>query len=201
MRHSIVAVLAMMMGFASAAQAVDVDGKWGVGAGLGNNFTDVTLIHGRSPSSAWLFDAELEQNEGSDKFHQENPFFSSDQTVNHNFWAVDAGPGLRHYTRASADFSPYWDLFVHGMYEHEHIFITGSQDLTIYGAEAGAAIGLEYFTRWHFSVAAHTDVVTGQWLYRKQTENEGFGNSIRLTGHQQTASVGISPRLFARVYF
>src|SRR5690242_467296 len=59
MRHSIVAVLAMMMGFASVAQAVDVDGKWGVGAGLGNNFTDVTLIHGRSPSSAWLFDVAL----------------------------------------------------------------------------------------------------------------------------------------------
>jgi hypothetical protein len=200
MRRSLPAVLAMLMGLTTTAQAVEIEGKWGIGAGLGNNFTDVTLMRGRSASSAWLFDLQLDQVEQSDKFHQEDPFFSNDATVNHNFWMIDAGPGLRHYTRATSDFSPYWDLFLHGIYEHDHAFVVGSRDVTIYGAELGASIGLEYFTRWHFSAAAHTDIVSAQWLHRELSENDTF-SSQTITGHVQTTSVGISPRLFARVYF
>jgi hypothetical protein len=51
-------ILAVVIG-AGEASAVDIDGKWGIGAGVFGGGGEVSLIRGRSERSAWLLELQL----------------------------------------------------------------------------------------------------------------------------------------------
>ncbi|MBI1798482.1 MAG: hypothetical protein HYR73_02220 [Candidatus Eisenbacteria bacterium] len=193
-------LLSLLLLCGSNAWAADIAGKWGLGAGIANFATDITVLHGRSEKSAWLFDLQLGQYESAAESHGTTPYLI-DRSTNRNGWRIAGGPGLRHLTRPQSDFSPYWDLFLHGNYAHDHYFNDGSNDEAAWGVDTGLAIGAEYFTKWHFSAAVHTRVASFSWEHRNSTRSYGLNESYESTGHNQGASVGVAPQLFVRVYF
>jgi len=182
------------------AFATDVAGKWGLGAGFANNATDVSLIRGRSARSAWVFDAQVSLQ--SVTLHQSsvNPVFAPAGGRGSTI-ALEAGPGLRLFTNPDGDFSPYWDVFVHGDYFHEHDDANGSVRQERYGADVGMAIGAEYFTKWHCSIAAHTGLLTVKWEHTSQKQNIPLLVDVSQDGHTESFDFGVSPRLFVRAYF
>ena len=48
-----IAVVCMLVLGASSAGAVDIQGKWGIGAGVFGGRGEVSLIRGKSERSAW----------------------------------------------------------------------------------------------------------------------------------------------------
>ncbi len=187
---TLAAVFALML-IAGAAQAVDIQGKWGIGAVLFNGRgTETSLIRGHSNRTAWLLDVSVDQFESTG---QGGGVFDQVRAA--------AGPRLRRYTRPAEDFSPYWDLWTSGLYEK-------SQDGTIKewgaGVAGGVSMGLEYFTRWHFSVAVHSDLASGSWLerhYKVLSPYVYLLGTHATTTHFQTATLGLRPQLVLRAWF
>ena len=69
---------------------------------------------------------------------------------------------------------------------------------TIVGANAGLELGLEYFTRWHFSVAIHSSGASASW---GRSRDSIRGDELVARSTSTSASIGISPVLFVRGYF
>ena len=192
---TMVAVVVLMVLGASSAAAGDIQGKWGIGAGVIGHTGEVSLIHGHSARSAWVFDVAVSGHDVNSRRTFVVPVpFPPTSSGNRNDFSILAGPGYRRFTRPAEEFSPYWDIHLRGSYAHEHS--SGSGNGKTYGANGEFAFGLEYFTHWHFSVAAHTSLVTLAWSHL--SEHSSFAEG---TDNTASASIGISPSIFVRGYF
>jgi hypothetical protein len=185
---------------ASAAGAVDIRDRWGIGAGVFGGGGEVSLIRGRSERSAWLFDVAVKQRSEAFETVLTPPQPASASPRNNDVISILAGPGYRRFTRPAEEFSPYWDVHARGTYAHSHYGGPGSQTQTGAGVEAELSFGLEYFTRWHFSVAAHSSLVRLSWAHLNQRLSLA-GVETRTTGHSEDASIGLSPAIYVRGYF
>jgi hypothetical protein len=190
--------VAMLTLVVSSAAAVDIDGKWGIGAGLFNNGGgEVSFIRGKSERSAWLFDVAAV---GTDQVFETGPAFLNSQEANSNALALRLGPGYRRFVRPTEAFSPYWDFHVRGTFNRSHQGGGGgSGTRKVAGVGGDFSFGLEYFTRWSFSVAAHTSLITLDWSH--ETVDFGETPDTDLTRHGTSLSIGLSPALFIRGYF
>jgi hypothetical protein len=188
-----IGVLVWGVALVHPVSAADVAGKWGVGAGVFAGGGEVSLIRGHSQRTAWLFEVQVSGN--SENYEAETitlgGVVSSD--YNRNSLSVGVGPGLRRYTRPSSEFSPYFDVSIGGVYRRFHE--SGSTS-NAWGASAAFDFGLEYFTKWGFSVAAHTPVTTVSWVRDKRVD----GNFVQRSSEIR-ADVGVRPSLFVRGYF
>jgi hypothetical protein len=196
-----VAVLMVMLVVASSAGAVDIKGKWGIGAGIIDRGGEVSLIRGRSERSAWLFDVGISQQDLATRTDITPVPPPSPSRDNDNTVSILAGPGYRRFVRPGGDLSPYWDLRLLGIFSRRHSGGAGISDTqTQAGAEGRFSFGLEYFTPWHFSVAAHSSLVVVSWTH---VSDRGFSpaSESRGTGHFERASIGLSPAIFLRGYF
>lgn len=111
-----------------------------------------------------------------------------------------AGPGYRRFTRPTEEFSPYWDLRARGSYTRFSATSVGSDLRTEAGMRAELSIGLEYFTRWHFSVAAHSGLAQVGWIH-SVTRQTASGLELKTIGNSEFASIGLEPAVFVRGYF
>jgi hypothetical protein len=109
---------------------------------------------------------------------------------------VSGGPGLRRFTRPGAEFSPYVDFGLRATYDRIHQ--SGFATRTGAGASALFGFGLEYFTPWHFSVAAHSSVAGLSWRRSRTDYRDGLQED-RFT--DLSATVALRPLLFVRGYF
>jgi hypothetical protein len=192
-----VVCMLMILG-ASGASAVDIKGKWGIGAGVFGGGGEVSLIRGKSERSAWLFDVFASQKYVTTDVEQTPPV--PRPTVTRRSFSVLAGPGYRRFTRPTGEFSPYWDVRARGSYSRASNTSSSAEMRTDVGLRADLSIGLEYFTRWHFSVAAHSGLAQVVWNHTvvRQTLS---GTEIKGVDNGETVSVGLSPILFVRGYF
>jgi hypothetical protein len=182
---AIAAVVLMLVLGAAGAGAEDIKGKWGISAGVFGGGGEASLFRGKSDRSAWLFDlsvanVSLTVNSGN-----------SDNV------ALSVGPGYRRFLRVTDGLSPYWDLAAHFLYNRQH----GSSFETAktWGGDASLSFGLEYFTPWHFSIAADSEIVGFSWTRNEQ--DRYLGTPTSRTGHTQRASIRLSPVLYVRGYF
>jgi hypothetical protein len=189
------AVVALLLLGASSAGAVDIQGKWGIGAGVFGGGGEVSLIRGRSERSAWLLELQLSGDNSNRRSEFSDPAVAPSRS-NQNFFAISGGPGLRRFTRPEAEFSPYYDLSLRGTYDRSHFSVF--ENRTNVGAGARFSFGLEYFTRWHFSVAAHSSVANLGWRHSRMTY-QGARAVDRSSGF--SADVALRPALFVRAYF
>ncbi|MBI5711767.1 MAG: hypothetical protein HZC42_15900 [Candidatus Eisenbacteria bacterium] len=191
-----IAVL-LMLPVASVACATEIQGKWGIGVGVFNYRSEVSLLRGHSPRTAWLLDFG---------FHQSGSSGAQDPLLPKSLWpgpssgtAVELGPRARSFTRPESDFSPYVDVFVHGSWSGAQS--PGPTRYEMWAARAGVAFGLEYFLpRWHCSLAAHSDLMTFSYE-RQRWRTAGLGRTLETWQSVQRADLGISPGLALRVYF
>jgi hypothetical protein len=187
-------ILAAVIG-AGEASAVDIDGKWGIGAGVFGGGGEVSVIRGRSERSAWLL--ELQLSGSNDDFRRDASIPGVPPSEgNANFFAVSGGPGLRHFTRPGAEFSPYYDLGLRAGYDRSHQ--SGRYTRTGVSASALFNFGLEYLTPWRFSVAAHSSVGVLSWRRSRVDYGDGLGDD---RGTDLSASVALRPVIFVRGYF
>ena len=204
---TIAAVGLMLVLGASVAGAEDIKGKWGIGAALFNPGFESSLIRGHSNRTAWVFDVFLSgiSDDRTDKATSQLDVEHSTST-----WAIGAGPALRRFFRPESDFSPYGDLFVFGNYQHRHDTAAAvgdplplqSSNSSNAGVSTGLRFGLEYFTRWHCSIAAHTDILQLRWdRFNDETEQPGVPAQSSTHENVYRASFGIAPRLLVRAYF
>ncbi|MGH7742132.1 MAG: hypothetical protein ACRENS_08925 [Candidatus Eiseniibacteriota bacterium] len=202
--------IALAMFWAAPALAMDIDDKWGVGVGAGGAIgttPDLTLIRGRSHASAWLLDLQFSgANNNGNVLVTPDTLSSISTTENSNLVSISGGPGLRRFLAPETDFSPYIDLSAFADYQHYHQY--GDQpgyfmrdDRTQWGLGLGVAFGAEYFTRWHFSVAAHSGLATVRWSSGNDTYETS--SAIRAERHNSgvSAGFGVSPVLALRAYF
>lgn len=195
------AVCVLMVLGASSAGAVDIKGKWGIGAGVFGGGGEVSLIRGRSERSAWLFDVGLGQKGAHVEYEYDPPSLGSAGSADLRTFSIRAGPGYRRFTRAVEDFSPYWDVRVRGSYSRGSFGSGSGSELSITtGAGADFSFGLEYFTPWHFSVAAHNGLASVSWI-RTASRRGTYGSTSRATENSGTAVIGLSPTIFVRGYF
>ena len=115
-------------------------------------------------------------------------------------FSILAGPGYRRFTRPGEEFSPYWDVRARGNYARSSISTGIGQLRTDTGLEASLSIGLEYFTKWHFSVAAHSGIAQLGWKHFNVREIFP-GSELKVTGNSENLSFGVRPILFVRGYF
>ena len=174
--------------------SIDIGGRWGLGALLfptSSSGTQFAIIRGMSGRSALALDVSYRGGKGEFEGGAGIPASSRE---NH---ALTLGPRLRRFTRADAEFSPYVDVFLHGLGRVSLASSGGSsQDLRGLGGEVGVALGVEYLTRWHFSIALHSDVAT--FSYEKDKLTSPLGDQ-HVTSWD--ASSGFSPALYLRGYF
>jgi hypothetical protein len=185
------AVVVLMVLGATSAAAVDIDGKWGIGAGVFGGGGEVSLIRGHSDRTAWLFDVELGGN--NTDFKDTQPGLPA-QTSSRNVFDIAAGPGLRRFTRPQAEYSPYFDVRLRARYNREHDSVITGTTLT---TSTSLALGVEYSTRWHFSVAAHSSVADIAWSRSRVTY---YGADFR-RATDWSAAIALHPAIFVRGYF
>lgn len=197
MRHIGSVVVVVLLLAVRTAGATEIDGRWGLGAGLFNGGGEVSLIRGVSARTAWLLDASVQQNESS---------VESDQGLGpteavQSGGSFSLGPRFRRFTRPQSEFSPYWDVYAHADYSRAHEALAADRITNeTAGVSAGLEIGLEYFTRWHFSVAAHSGLLSFGWEHVR-TEATSAVTAGEITGHTEFARLALNPVLFLRGYF
>ena len=209
MRRPLLIVL-VLLACATNTRAAEIDGKWGLGVGaggvLGTN-PEFSIFHGHSKTTGWLLDFRLS---GYDVGYKESYVFGDtlppipSQSSNRNEMSLFAGPRIRRFTRPDAEFSPYVDFFLHGTYSRLHAW-TGyggglHRNSTRSGVAGGIALGAEYFTHWHFSVAAHSDLAQLSWAHFRDEDGSASVSRV-LAGHETTASFSVQPTMVLRVYF
>ncbi len=205
------AVVALALGlWATTGWAGDNQGKWGLGVDSGlfrSGGVHGALIHRRSTRTAWLLDVRAEEHvldtDGSGSGLIFSPFsppvasgeFS--QTVQ-----VEIGPRFRRFTRPDANWSPYWDLFAAATHSNSR-YSSGSTTADYFstGGAAGAGIGVEYFTPWHFSVAAHSDLLEARYARVRSRGNDSFLGPRSASGHEQSVNTVLNPAVELRAYF
>jgi hypothetical protein len=189
-------VLLLLACCANPSLAAEIEGKWGVGAGLFNGGGEATLMRGLSERT--LLGISLSASRAETDIEGGLSIFLRDERS----WSLSMGPRLRRFTRVGADLSPYWDLFVNGLASEfrGNLGFGDELRLTSYGVGAGLAFGIEWETPWTVSVAVHSDVVRASWE-RVKGERNSFGEPSDDEGNRFFTSIGISPGLFARIYF
>lgn len=197
---ALVFFVALSLMLASDGVAAEIEGKWGLGAGVFNTRVgEMTLIRGRSNRSAWLLDFQLRDDRqrvgGSGGFP-----IPVDQDRRQSF--ITGGPGLRSYTRADADLSPYWDVMLVAVYFRNRSQ-NGGGTSSFESLEGGARfnLGVEYFTPWKVSFAAHSTILSATWSSIVYRTDGGVLGSTRSTGESWDLLLGLSTALGARIYF
>lgn len=200
--RTIAAVWVILALGASGAGAEDLRGTWGIGAGVFGRDGEVSFLRGKSERSAWLFDVTLSQRVDHIEFDSSPPGSGSAGAADQHVFSVQAGPGYRRFTRSTEEFSPYWDIRVRGSYSRGSSGSTGSSSelQTASGAEASFSFGLEYFTPWHFSIAAHSTLGRFSWTHLS-IKRESYGSTYRVSGDSAIGTIVLSPILFVRGYF
>lgn len=198
---------------ASNAWAIDIDGRWGLGVGAGGVIgtnSEFSIFHGHSKHTGWLLDFGISGTDhaesGSTTLSDTSSAVTIGNRANHNTVSAFAGPRVRYFSRPDASFSPYVDLFLQGSYGHVHDWsVEGRRDTrSTYGFSTGLALGAEYFTPWHFSLAAHSTLVSLGWThFREHREYDSPYGDIKnsTSGHDAGASISLRPILFLRTYF
>ena len=213
-RNAALLVLLLLTAFAAPplARAVPIDGKFGLGIDTGDLLSsgpEAALIYGKNEGMAWLFLVTVNGSVGSGDLIRDLslPDTLIIDSQNRDGFSVSMGPGIRKFIRSKENFSPYFDVTIRGIRgvttENSTIYTPTPQGrrFTEWAAEAGLAIGAEYFfERWPVSLAAHASLLTTRYSRRTQTHTGSFGresfvdDSFSVTG-------GIGPRLQVRVYF
>jgi hypothetical protein len=200
------AVVVLMMVQSGVGQAMDIKDKWGVGVRTGTfigSDAEVSLIRGHSERTAWILDLAAGHSVQDLDVDYKGQFLPPSGVMRSESGHYFVGPRLRSYTHPDGTFSPYWDLFLHwnDVTQHQRDD-PNTRDFFSTGADLGLDLGAEYFTPWHFSVAAHTGVASVAYSYSHQRDNAGFGGQSReIKGSTWSASAGVSPVLHVRVYF
>jgi hypothetical protein len=198
-------LVVLLLALAGTAGAIDIKGKWGLGVGTGSGTwsltrAEVSLIRGKSEKSALILDLSVLENYGV-----LTGGATGGLTERHNDFGFGAGPRFRRFTRSNSNFSPYYDWYIHatGYSYHSEYFDEASgyhstNNSTKIGGELGFDIGVEYFTPWHFSLAAHSGFLN---LGASRVWERGHGQNSREKGYSTTLGLGPSPNLKLRVYF
>jgi hypothetical protein len=206
MKRTLVLMAGLLLLLAMPARAMELDGKWGMGVavqGLIGSYAEMSLIHGHSERTAYLIDLRLDEGESHGRFTYSDPStIPYDESENFNRQGLLAGPRLRRFTRPNSDFSPYWDVYAHGIYNRNHSYRGSTSTAREYGADTGFALGAEYFTPWHFSVAAHSTLASFSWTHLTEDRVASYGLLYsKYTSTRQSFSLGVSPQMYVRVYF
>lgn len=193
--------------------ATEIDGKWGLGVGVGSLITssaEASILRGMSNRTAWILD--ISANQSKDKRNETDKYLGPDTTITgisrNEGMTIIVGPRLRSFTRPESSFSPYWDAYAHfvSRYQLQSSPDQSRSDRQV-GGEAGVAIGVEYFsTRWPFSVGAHTNVarLTVSHVsdeYRYGSPFYGYSRAQNRSGTAFASAIALSPSLQVRVYF
>jgi len=190
-------LVVLLLALTGTSQAIDIKGKWGLGVGIGSATpAEPYLIRGKTTRTAWILDGTFDQR------YSEARDTTGYNSFTRSVW-LGFGPRLRRFTRPQEKLSPYWDVSVH--LNGQRSSYSGTQYGYRYysevrysaGFSTGLEGGVEYFTPWHFSLAAHTPFFLAR-LDRHWSKSEG---RISLREWLASMDLTISPRLHVRVYF
>lgn len=189
-------LLVLLLALAGTSWAIDIKGKWGLGVGTGSfigSGAEASLIRGKTERTALILDININQ-----KYEERRINPTLDLERLERSARVTFGPRIRRYTRPTARLSPYWDVFAHFTGANTSYGSPNGVDNNYSaGGETGFAGGVEYFTPWYFTLAAHTGLF--------------MASASRLWGHDYadreyrggkfSTNLGFSPMLQVRVYF
>ena len=182
--------------FAAPSHALDFQGaKWGIGAPIQfSDGTEIALMHVNSNSSIWGLDVLYQQQQT-----RYDAYATSPATNQFNsFGNLAVGPRWRHFSRADASFSPYWDVFVDALQlTQQGTSGTNTSDIRGWGVGGGVGIGAEYLTKWHMSVAVHATVLRSEYMKLKNHTNSPLGDRDITQWQNQ---VGLQPVVYLRAY-
>jgi len=190
MRSILLAVL--LLALAGTSWAIDIKGKWGLGVGTGSfigSGAEASLIRGKTERTAWILDLDLYQSYSELRTDSTGRIFDRDAETN-----LTLGPRIRRYSRPQAKLSPYVDGFFH-LRGSGSTYINGGRYNA--GGELGIAGGAEYFTPWHFGLAAHTGILS----VAVERIWDGQRGKVVAHGWRVFSKIGIIPWIQFRVYF
>jgi len=206
-RSFIVVVLLLAACAPRQAVARDIDGKWGLSAPLFETVPgEFSLIRG-TQGGAWILDADLNflRQRAEEQDPTVNPDFET--RVDRSDWEI--GPRWRRYTRGDSDLSPYLDVFLHGVYTRTSSTTlartvpanSNSSTMRTLGANLGAGVGVELFTKWGMSAALSTRVLGVTWLRTRQTAGGPALTDIDVEGSIVSIDFTFRPRIYIRGYW
>ncbi len=194
-----VRMMLALLFWGQTAHAGLVAGKWGLGAGIESGGGELSIIRTHSDRTAWAIDARL----GYSDVSEPDDFTGVVLTKAHSV-SVDMGPRVRRFARPGAERSPYVDAYVHGILRSLRypLASTSNSRSRSYGVTIGLGLGVEYLTRWNFSVAAHTDFLQATYL-RDHTarDSTAYSPALDAWATEFRAELAFSPRLLVRAYF
>ena len=184
-------LVVLLLALAGTSQAIDIKGKWGLGVGTGSfigSSAEASLIRGKTERTAWILDMQFGQ---SYEFTRDTTAYYSYKQQSYN---LELGPRFRRFTRPRADLSPYGDFYLHYQGIMSGTTLNGTTGV---GFKSGLAGGVEYFTPWHFTLAAQTRILEVSALWSWVEVNE----KITKRGISEQVKFGLQPGLQLRVYF
>lgn len=183
-------LVVLLLALAGTTQAIDIKGKWGLGVGAGGiigSSAEASLIRGKTERTAWILDVQFTQS-------YETKRDSSGPSHDYQSYNLDLGPRFRRYTRPRAALSPYWDLYLHYLGSMSGTTMVGTTGI---GLTSGFAGGVEYFTPWHFTLAAQTGIL--EVSVRRYWDE--VNDKITKRYMYEKFKLGLQPGLQLRVYF
>ncbi len=191
-------LVVLLLALTGTSQAIDIKGKWGLGVGTGERGlpTEASVIRGKTTRTAWILNIS--------GYQSLNEHENADYGTTNRYLNVGLGPGFRRYTRPLDRLSPYWDFnlnFAGGRTSYTANYPPPGNSYKDIGYTVGSgasmAVGVEYFTPWHFSIVAHSHFVDLS-LTREWVRHEGRTYNTRWT---ETVNLNVAPYLRLRVYF
>ncbi len=192
-----------------SSRATEIQGKWGVGVAVGSLFSsgaEASIIRGTSARTAWIGDitVNVSSSHGNSKLAYHTPY--EDTTfvgpARTDRATIEVGPRLRRFASPGSSFSPYGDVYVHFTDVFNHTSQPNfANSATQIGGRVGIAIGAEYFsTRWPFSIAAHTDILTFAVAHSTSKSNEN-GRVFAASSTDLSGAATLHPVVQVRVYW
>ncbi len=193
-----------------AARGSDIDGRWSVGAGIGDRVApSISILRGSGPRHAWGIEAGIDPFgaltlERSDALHAGPPLPDSllataGATRQRSFLL---GARWRRYGHPTRGLAQFLELHLDAIYNSIRVSAPSfDREERRVGGQVAAGLGVEWFPHGSpVTLALQSDMIAVRLERRSFRVNDPSTAGVR-SDDLLTLALEITPRVYARVYF
>jgi hypothetical protein len=209
-RERILLLAGLFLAVTGAAQGSDIDGRWSVGAGIGDRVApSLSISKGSGPRHAWGLEAGVDPFgaftlERSDALHAgpalpDSLLGTAGGSQQRSFLL---GARWRRYSHPARGLAEFLEVHLDAIYNSIRVTAPSfDREQRRVGGQIAAGLGVEWFPNGApVTVAIQSDMVALRLEHRSFRVNDPSAASLD-ANDVLTLALEITPRVYARVYF